>query len=173
MDAPASDWLRHFRLLLWNSWMEFNETKWEARWQSHLLNLCFSARIGKRRWPPGFWLAESFSISPLKPMNGIQRNLTGSKISLSFTFVFLANRKANMVVLANLSRKVAHYTHVHDIWPFGTLVWILCWLLSWDWVRYLRFPYASAPHYWDQSFPKAWHEFPDFAFRISPGTFLV
>ena len=26
MAALASDWLRHFRLLLWNRWTEFNET---------------------------------------------------------------------------------------------------------------------------------------------------
>ena len=38
---------------------------------------------------PGFWLAETFSTSPLKPLNGNQWNLTGSKISTSSTkFVF-------------------------------------------------------------------------------------
>ena len=29
MAALTSDWLRHFRLLLWNRWTEFNET-WQA-----------------------------------------------------------------------------------------------------------------------------------------------
>ena len=33
----------------------------------------------------GLWLAETFSTSSLKPLNGIQRNLTGSKISMSST----------------------------------------------------------------------------------------
>ena len=38
---------------------------------------------------PGLWLAETLSTSPLKPLNGTQRNLTGSKISMSSTkFVF-------------------------------------------------------------------------------------
>ena len=38
---------------------------------------------------PGLWLAETFSTSPLKPPNGIQQNLTGSKISTTSTkFVF-------------------------------------------------------------------------------------
>ena len=38
---------------------------------------------------PGLWLAETFSTSPLKPLNGNQRNLTGSQISKSSTkFVF-------------------------------------------------------------------------------------
>ena len=41
MAAPASDWLRHFRLLLWNRWTEFNETRQEARSQCPLPSLCF------------------------------------------------------------------------------------------------------------------------------------
>ena len=117
MAAPASYWLRHFRLLLWNHWMEFNETwkearsqrplpslwfsgrserqdghpvsdwlllcdrylefneTWkEARSKRHLPRLCFSGRLEKQDGHPGFWLAETFSASPLKPMNGIQQN---------------------------------------------------------------------------------------------------
>ena len=89
MAALASDWLRHFRLLLWNRWMEFNETWQEARSQRPLPSLCFSGRSEKQDGRPGLWLAETFSTSPLKPLNGIQRNLTGSKISTSSTkFVF-------------------------------------------------------------------------------------
>ena len=136
MAALASDWLRHFRLLLWNRWTEFNETWLEARSQRPLPSLCFSGRsekqdsrsvlwlaeifstsplngmqrklIGRcqRRLPRlevcvfscrsekqdgrhGLWLAETFSTSPLKPLNGIQRNLIGSKISMSSAnFVF-------------------------------------------------------------------------------------
>ena len=80
MAALASDWLRHFRLLLWNRWTEFNETWQEARSQSPLQSLCFSGRSEKQDGRPGLWLAETFSTSPLKPLNGIQRNLTGSKI---------------------------------------------------------------------------------------------
>ena len=89
MAALASDWLRHFRLLLWNRWMEFNETWQEARSQRLLPSLCFSGRSEKQDGRPGLWLAETFSTSPLKPLKGIQRNLTGSKISTSSTkFVF-------------------------------------------------------------------------------------
>ena len=45
----------------------------------------------------------TFSTSPLKPLNGIQRNLTGSKITTSTTkFVFFgANRKSKMATLAS------------------------------------------------------------------------
>ena len=80
----------HFRLLLWNGWTEFNETWQEARSQRPLPSLCFSGRSEKQDGRPGLWLAETFSTSPLKPLNGIQRNLTGSKILMSSTkFVFL------------------------------------------------------------------------------------
>ena len=85
MAALASDWLRHFRLLLWNRWTEFNKTWQEARSQRPLPSLCFSDRSEKQDGRPGLWLAETFSTSPLKPLNGIQRNLTGSKISTSST----------------------------------------------------------------------------------------
>ena len=89
MAALASDWLRHFRLLLWNRWTEFNETWQEARSQRPLPSLCFSGRSEKQDGRPGLWLAETFWTSPLKPLNGIQQNLTGSKISTSSTkFVF-------------------------------------------------------------------------------------
>ena len=89
MAALASDWLRHFRLLLWNRCREFNETWQEARSQRPLPSLCFSGRSEKQDGRPGLWLAETFSTSPLKLLNRIQRNLTGSKISTSSTkFVF-------------------------------------------------------------------------------------
>ena len=149
MAALASDWLRHFRLLLWNRWMKFNETWQEARSQRPLPSLCFFGWIRKTRWPSWpliswdifdfssetaeqnstkldrkqdlnvlcqvcvfradrknkmaalasdwlrhfrlflwnrcLWLAETFSTSPLKPLNRIQQNLRGSKISTSLT----------------------------------------------------------------------------------------
>ena len=89
MAALASDWLRHFRLLLWNHWTEFDETLQEGRSERPLPSLCFSGRSEKQDGHPGLWLAETFSTSPLKPLNGNQRNLTGSKISTSSTkFVF-------------------------------------------------------------------------------------
>ena len=90
MVALASDWLRHFRLLLWNRWTEFNETWQEARLQRPLPSLSFSGWSERQDGSPGLWLAETFSTSPLKPLNGIQRNMRGSKISTSSTkFVFI------------------------------------------------------------------------------------
>ena len=57
MAALASDWLRHFRLLLWNRWTEFNETWQEARSQRPLPSLCFSGQSEKQDGRPGLWLA--------------------------------------------------------------------------------------------------------------------
>ena len=103
MAALASDWLRHFRLLLWNRWMKFNETWQEARSQHPLPSLCFSGRSEKQDGRPGLWLPDTFSTSPLKTLNGIQRNLTGSKISLSSTkfLGFFGDRKNKMAALAS------------------------------------------------------------------------
>ena len=89
MTVLTSDWLRHFRILLWNRWTEFNETWQEARSQRLLPSLCFSGRSEKQDVRPGLSLAEPFSTSPLIPLNRIQRNFTRSKISTSSTeFVF-------------------------------------------------------------------------------------
>ena len=103
MATLASDWLRNFRLLLWNGWTGFNETWQEARYQSPLPSLCFSGRSEKKDGRPGLWLAETFSTSPLKPFNGIKQNLTGSKISTPSTkFVFFGPiGKNKMATLAS------------------------------------------------------------------------
>ena len=137
MAALVSNYLRHFRLLLWNRWPEFNETDGKQNLNVHW-QVCVFGPIGKTRWPPlpligwdifdfssetaeqnstktwqetrpqrplpsmcfsgrsdkqdgrsGLWLAETFFTSPLKPVNGIQRNLTGRKITISsIKFVF-------------------------------------------------------------------------------------
>ena len=86
---PSGVNFSHFRLLLWNHWTEFNETSQNARTQHPLPSLCFSGRSEKQDGRPGLWFAETFLTSPLKLLNGIQRNLIGSKISMSSTkFVF-------------------------------------------------------------------------------------
>ena len=103
MAALASDWPRHFRLLLWNHWTEFNETWQEARSQHPLPSLCFSGRSEKQDGCPGLWLADTFSTSSLKLLIGIQQNLTGSKISMSSTkFVYIWTIEKNkMAALAS------------------------------------------------------------------------
>ena len=172
MAALASDWLRHFRLFLWNRGMEFNKTWQEARSQRPLPSLCFLGWSEKTRWPPwpligwdifdfssetaernstkldrkqdlnvlyqvcvfsgrsekqdgcpGLWLAETFSTSPLKPLSGIQRNLTGSRFQRPLPSLCFAGRSVNKNVrLGRVVKKVAHCTQVHEMWPFGPLV---------------------------------------------------
>ena len=103
MAALASDWLSHFRLLLWNRWTEFNETWQEARSQCPLLSLCFSGRSEKQDGGPGLWLAETFSTSSLKLLNGIQRKLD-RKQDLNILYqvcVFRADRENKMAALAS------------------------------------------------------------------------
>ena len=91
MATLASDWLRYFRLLLWNHWTEFNETSQEARSQRPLPSLCFFGTIGKTRWPPWPLIGWDIFDFSSETTERIQRNLTGSKISTSSTkFVFFA-----------------------------------------------------------------------------------
>ena len=90
MAAQASDWLRHFRLLLWNQWEELNKKLDRKQDLNVLYQVCvFRAGQKKKDGRPGLWLAETFSTSSLKLLDGIQRNLTGSKLLTSSTkFVF-------------------------------------------------------------------------------------
>ena len=89
MAALVSYWLRHFGILLWNHWIEFKITWQVARSQRPLPSLFFLGGSEKQDGHPGFWFAETFSTSPLKRLNGIWWNLTGSKISTSSTkFLF-------------------------------------------------------------------------------------
>ena len=58
MSAFASGWLRHFRLLLWNCWTEFNETTQEVKFQRLLPSLCIRAhRKNKMTSPVSDWMS--------------------------------------------------------------------------------------------------------------------
>ena len=103
MAALASDWLRYFRLLLWNRWTEFNATWKETRSQSPLPSLCFLGRSEKQDGRPGLWLADAFLTSPLKLLNGIHGNLTGSKISTSSTKFVISGRSKKINKMAALA----------------------------------------------------------------------
>ena len=90
--ALASDWLRHFRLFPCNRWIAYAETWLEARSQIPLPSLCFLDRSENQDSRIDLWLTETFSTSSLHPLNGIQQNWTGSKISTSSTqFVFFGS----------------------------------------------------------------------------------
>ena len=84
---------------------EQNSTKLDRKQDLNMLyQVCFfSGRSEKQDGRPGLWLAETFSTSLLKLLNGIQGNLTGSKISTSSTkFLFFGLIEKNkMVVLVS------------------------------------------------------------------------
>ena len=69
---------------------ERNSTKLNRMQDLNVLyQVCVFRPIGKTRWPPWPLIGWNFFSSPLKLLNGIQWNLTGSKISMSSTkFVF-------------------------------------------------------------------------------------
>ena len=110
MAASASDWLKHFRV---NFWMQQNLTGSKISMSS----ATFSLPIGKSTWPPHLWLTETFSTSPLKPLNRIQRNLRGSIIStFSKKFVFVGSiQKNNMAASASDGKR-----------HFRVLLWNRC-----------------------------------------------
>ena len=65
---------------------ERNSTKLDRKQD---LNDLYQVCVFRADCRPGLWLAETFSTSPLKPLNGIHRNLTGRKIPTPSTkFVF-------------------------------------------------------------------------------------
>ena len=76
--------------------MHYNETWQGASPQSHLQRLCFAGRSKKKKpsWQPGRWFAGAFS-SHLQPLNGIRRNLIGSKIPTSSTKLVFSGRSEN------------------------------------------------------------------------------
>ena len=103
MAALASVLLRHFGLLLWNPWTEFNETWQEARSQRPLPGLCFSGPIWKTRWPPWpliGWDIFDFSSETAEP-NSMKLDRKQDLNALCQVCVFWADRKNKMAALAS------------------------------------------------------------------------
>ena len=126
MAAVASDWLRHFRLVLLNCWTGFDETWQEARSQHPLPSLCFSGRSVKKRWPPWpmiDWDIFDFSSETAeRDSKKFDRkrdlNIFYTKFCFSVWWVNKNYRPGRSV------KKVAHCTQVHDMWSFGPLVYV-------------------------------------------------
>ena len=103
MAVLASDWLRHFRLLLWNRWTEFNKIWQEARFQCPLPSLCFSGRSEKTRWPP--WPLIGWDIFNFSSET-VEQNSTKVDRKQDFNVlyqvcVFRGDRKIKMAALAS------------------------------------------------------------------------
>ena len=103
MAALASDWLRHFQLLLLKPLNGIQRNLTGSKISTSFTKCVFFGRSEKQDGRPGLWLVETLSTFPLKPLNGIWWNLTGSKISASSTkFVFFVPiEKNNMAALAS------------------------------------------------------------------------
>ena len=113
MAALASDWLHIFDFFSVTA--ERNSTKLDRKQDLNVLyQVCVFRVDRKKKGPPGLWLAESFSTSSLKLLNGIQRNLTGSKISTSSTkFVFF--------------RQIVKTNGRYGLWLAESFCWLLLW----------------------------------------------
>ena len=112
MAALVFDWLRHFRLLLWNRWTEFNETWQEARSHRRLPSLCFSGRSEKQNGRPVLLLADTFSTSPLNRCTEYNGTWQESRSQLTLPSLCFSNRskKNKIVVLWN------RWTEFNETW---------------------------------------------------------
>ena len=125
MAVLASDWLRHFRLLLWNRWTEFSKTWQGASSQCLLPRLCFSGKSGKNKIAA---LASDWLRHFRLLLWNCERNSTklDRKQDLNVLYqvcVLRAEKWIKIATLANPSKKVAHCTQVHVMGPFGSLVY--------------------------------------------------
>ena len=90
-DGRPGLWLAETFLDFSSETAEQNSTKLDRKQD---LNVIYQVCVFLGQWEKqegccGLWLAETFSTSPLKLLNGIQQNLTESKIGMSSTkYVF-------------------------------------------------------------------------------------
>ena len=86
MAAMAPNWLRHFRLVFWYRWTEFNlQNLTGSKILTTSAKFVISGRSENQDGRPGLWLAGAFSTFSLKSLNGILRYWTWSKISTSWS----------------------------------------------------------------------------------------
>ena len=102
---------------------EQNSTKLDRKQDYNVLyQVCvFWADRKNKMAALGLWLAETFSTSPLKPLNGIQRNLTESKISMFLYTKFVFSGHTKMAVLVFLSKRWHIVLRCTICGPFGLL----------------------------------------------------
>ena len=117
MAALASDWLDIFDFC--SETAEQNSTKLDREQDLDVLyQVLFFGPVGKTRWPLIGW---AISTS-LKPLNGIQQNLTESMTStFSTKYVFCADRKNKMAALA--SEWLRHFRLLWNRWTKFNETW--------------------------------------------------
>ena len=102
MAALTSDWLRHFRLLLWNRWTEFSKTWQEASSQCLLPRLCFSGKSGKNKMAAlaSDWLRHFRLLLRNCERNSTKLDRKQDLNALYQVCVFQVDRKNKMAALA-------------------------------------------------------------------------
>ena len=103
MAALASDWLRHFQLLLWNGWKEFQWNLTGSKISTSPTKFVFFGLIGKTRWLP--WTLISWDIfnfsSETAEQNSTKLDRKQDLNVLYQVCVFQADGKNKMAALAS------------------------------------------------------------------------
>ena len=87
-----------------------SEPNSKVRSQRSQWSLCFSSRWKNRNGSPNLLLADTFVTCSLQPLNGIQRNWTGSNIFTSYTnFVFFVQTDWKTKMSVQSSNWLRHY----------------------------------------------------------------
>ena len=108
MAALASDWLRHFQLLLWNRWTEFNETWQKARSQVSLSLRKKNRIIDMSVCKFGNWLRDrSLMISDIL-------YIIGKGISTAFKQYFLKTKNVE-TLRQNTNFSIVHLSSQHSV----------------------------------------------------------
>ena len=118
MAAQASDWLRHFWLLLWNRWTELKKNLTESKISMCSTKFVFLGPIGKTIWPPWpqiCWDIFYFS-SETTERNFMKLDRKQDLHVLYQVCVFQADRKTKMAVLASDWWKHVDY----DTWLYSS-----------------------------------------------------
>ena len=107
MAAVASDWLLHFRLLLWNRLMQIQRNLTVSKISMSFTKFVFFGPIGKTRWPP--WPLIGWDIFDFSSETS-ERNSTklDRKQDLNVLYqvcVFRADQKTKMAALADSSKR--------------------------------------------------------------------
>ena len=128
MAAIASDLLRHFRLLLWT---EFKETWQEVRSQRPLPSLCFWAdRKNKMAALASDWLRH-FRLPLWNRWTEFNETWQEARSQRPLPSLYFSGGSVNKNGRpGRFLKKVADCTQVHDMWPFGPLVYLLLTILS-------------------------------------------
>ena len=125
MATLASDWLRHFQLLLCNSWTYFNES-WQDRKQD--LNVLYqdcdyrADQKNKMATLASDWLRD-FRLFLRNLWMEFKETLQKARSQCPLPGLWFSGWSVYKNGWAGrFVKKVAHCTQVHDMWPYGPLV---------------------------------------------------